>query len=291
VVAELILFPPAKINLYLRILGRRPDGYHEIDTLMQKLDLTDRLQIRLAGEGVTLECPGSGLPCDAGNLVYRAAEKFLAAAGVRHGVHMVLEKRIPVAAGLGGGSSDAAAVLVGLNRLLATGFSEARLRQMGRELGADVPFFVRQQPAAWAGGIGDLLEDAPSMRACWVLLVNPGFPVSTKWVYENFALTTKGNPYKVGRELYSGSFSASPDGKSGWHMWNDLESVTREKYPELLEIEKKLRDGGAIGAMMSGSGPTVFGIFNDLSLAEAGLQGFKLRYGEQVFLTKPLLDI
>ena len=186
---------PAKVNLFLEITGRRPDGYHLLATWMQKLDLEDELVIiTREAEGIVLRCPGSDLPVDRRNLVYRAAELFFASLRrqekvVAVGVEITLRKNIPEAAGLGGGSSDAGATLRGLNQLCGFPFSDDDLLAMGGRLGADVPFFVDPGGACLATGIGDLLEPAPHVGAVSFVLVNPGFPVSTKWAYENFALT------------------------------------------------------------------------------------------------------
>jgi 4-diphosphocytidyl-2-C-methyl-D-erythritol kinase len=286
--AEITMVAPAKINLCLRVLARRPDGYHELETLMQKVELADRIHLRLGVEGIRLVCSGADLPCDEGNLVYRAARDFLRAVGSEQGVDVDLEKRIPVAAGLGGGSSDAAAVLKGLNILLGTGFSEERLREFGKALGADVPFFVSEHPAAWATGIGDILQPAATLGDCWIVLANPGFAVSTKWVYENFALTTGGNPYKLGRvPRHSGCVSPG-SGVCGGHFCNDLEFVTLARHPEVGVMKEELLACGATAAMMSGSGPTVFGIFHDAKQAVASQNTMLSRHGGQVFLTRPL---
>jgi len=286
--AEITMAAPAKINLFLRVLARRPDGYHEIETLMQKVELADCVHIRLAKAGISLVCHGVDLACDAGNLVYRAAREFLQAAGSHQGVDLTLEKRIPVAAGLGGGSSDAAAVLKGLNVLLGAGFSEDRLREIGKTLGADVPFFVSERSAARASGIGDILQPAASMGACWIVLANPGFAVSTKWVYENFALTTKGNPYKLGRLPRHGGGRSPGRGVHGGQFCNDLESVTLPRHPEVGAMKEELLADGATMALMTGSGPTVFGIFHDAKQAVASKDTMMRRHGGQVLVTRPL---
>ncbi|MCF6187369.1 MAG: 4-(cytidine 5'-diphospho)-2-C-methyl-D-erythritol kinase, partial [Desulfobulbaceae bacterium] len=193
---------PAKINLYLRVIGRRPDGYHLLATLMQKLSLYDRLEIeKTAGCEVNLECPDSDLPVNDENIVLRAALLFHSSLQDRlpdnFGVRIILRKKIPVAAGLGGGSSDAAAMLIGLDRLFRTGCSKQELARLGLQLGADVPFFIYDRPVAWATGIGEELTEAQGLEDGSVLLVNPGFPVSTKWVYENLPLTLKQKDFNL----------------------------------------------------------------------------------------------
>jgi 4-diphosphocytidyl-2-C-methyl-D-erythritol kinase len=283
----LILEAPAKINLHLRVIGRRPDGYHELVTVMQRLELSDRLELKPAAAGVHLSCPGSALPCNNDNLVFRAAAIYLAMAGIGTGIEIVLHKQIPVAAGLGGGSSDAAAVLLGLNSIFAPGLPETALLQLAGTLGADVPFFVAGMDAALATGIGDRLQPAAPLQGCRVLLVNPGFPVSTRWVYENFALTMPGNPYMLGREQNHLNYIDFLASSEPLPAVNDLESVTIGRFPELGEIKETMLASGAGVALMSGSGPTVFGLFREETLAVDCYDRFLRRYPHNVFLTKP----
>jgi 4-diphosphocytidyl-2-C-methyl-D-erythritol kinase len=190
---------PAKINLFLKVLNRRPDGYHEIESLMQKIDLCDILHLSRHGEDISLSCPETTLPEDQGNIIYRAAQAFFSATGIKAGIKIILEKKIPIAAGLGGGSSDAAAVVMGLNTLLNSNLHREELLDIASPLGADVPFFVEAYSAAMATGIGDKLEQVKSLEGFSIVLVNPGFGVSTKWVYENFPLTSNSNPYILAR--------------------------------------------------------------------------------------------
>jgi 4-diphosphocytidyl-2-C-methyl-D-erythritol kinase len=281
------IMAPAKINLNLQVLGRRPDGYHEIDTFMQKLALADSLELRTAAAGVNLSCPDSALPEDEGNLAYRAAVFFLERAGIRKGVAIVLRKQIPIAGGLGGGSSDAAAVLRGLNRLFAPGLSTETLLELAVRLGADVPFFVADCTAARATGIGDRLQSAPPLSSCRVLLVNPGFPVSTRGVYENLALTRQNNPYILGREQIQDNYREFLTSGALLAARNDLEAVTIEWFPEIRGIKEELLAAGASIALMSGSGPTVFGLFGKEAPAAACYGAFARRYPGNVFLTEP----
>lgn len=279
---------PAKINLTLKVYRRRSDGYHEIESLMQKLELADRLRLqRVPQKGIVLRCTGADLPSGAENLAYRAAQAFLDFTGARTGVEIDLEKRIPVAAGLGGGSSDAGAVITGLNDLLAAGLSSSDMQLLARPLGADVPFFVADYPAAWATGIGDQLRPAPPLRKRWIILVNPGFPVSTRWAYENLALTSNGNPFIVAPNRESGScFPAT--GSETELLCNDLEMVTIQQYPVLRDIKSALLARGASGVLMSGSGPTVFGLFTEKRQAEHCLTELCPDFGDKVFLTRPM---
>ncbi len=281
---------PAKVNISLKILAKRQDGYHELETWMQKLALYDRITLTInKGEGIQLSCTKSDLPADQTNLAWRAAAVFFSESrfGTRYGVDITLEKNIPVAAGLGGGSSDAGTVLKGLNNLFDNEFSEAVLLDYGKRLGADVPFFVTDYDAAQATGIGDKMVACPSLVGHTFLLVNPGFTVSTRWAYENFALTrkTKNSTLAGFQKSDSGILSLG-------RITNDLEQVTLRRYPELGGIKTKLLDAGAVAALMSGSGPTVFGIFPDQKGSAENIQdvAHKLQqeYGNGVFVVKTI---
>jgi len=294
---HLCLTAPAKINLYLKIIGRRPDGYHELNTLMQKLALYDELELALVPEsGIHLFCPGTDLPEDERNIVHRAARLFLERTGrVDQGIRIVLKKNIPVAAGLGGGSSDAATVLTGLDSLLATGCRRDELADMGLGLGADVPLFIHDMAAAWATGIGEKLEVAVPLAGYRVLLVNPGIGVSTKWAYETFALTAAGKKINLScsqkeqsendRPVSFRKRLIKPD-----ELVNDLETVTADKYSVINTIKQRLLAAGAVSAMMSGSGPTVFGLFSSDMYEQARLCSQELHKEYfQVYLVDPLI--
>lgn len=290
---------PAKINLYLEVTGRREDGYHYLATLMQKISLYDRIEIEQNESGIRLFCPDSDLPEDNSNLAFRAAQLFLDRLQRQKqrkvtGVEVTLRKAIPVAAGLGGGSSDAAAVLRGMNLLFSSPFPDDDLLEMGLSLGADVPFFVAECPVAWATGIGEQLQKAVPLTDYKILVVNPGFSVSTPWVYENFALTVveKINNLKNFQNPESKmdcqdvflNRSIRPD-----ELMNDLEKVTSSHYPEIEQLKTRLVQGGADVAMMSGSGPTVFALFqtSEAERAAACAQELKKEY-QSVFLVDPL---
>ena len=287
----LVVRAPAKVNLNLHILGKRSDGYHDLDTVMQKLDLVDVLTLRrLEKPGIELNCPGSDLPEDESNLVWQAAAAYLEATGLgkEYGLSIILEKKIPVAAGLGGGSSDAGAVLTGLNQLFRKRLEEDVLLSLGVALGADVPFFIVPYAAVHATGIGDRMTRHASLDKCALLLVNPGFSVSTAWVYKNFTLTRadKDSNLSDSRENKRFCGGVRP-------LYNDLEAVTIAHYPQLKDIKRFMNDCGASGTLMSGSGPTVFGIFPDQeSNTNSGLQEcakkFTEKYGRGVFTTRPL---
>lgn len=286
----LLTLAPAKVNLSLFILGKRADGYHDLDTVMQKLDLMDSISIRcLETPGIQLSCPGTDLPEDASNLLWKAAHAFLLETGLekKWGLSITLEKRIPIAAGLGGGSSDAGAVLSGLNRHFAADLSEKTLIRLGRALGADVPFFTVPHSAVRASGIGDRMLPVPPLTGHSLILVNPGFSVSTAWAYKNYTLTRtdKGSNLCDSREKEGARVQ-------GALLYNDLESVTIGRYPEIAEIKRFLIDRGASAALMSGSGPTVFGLFpdradGDESDVQECAQELAGKYGRGVFVTRP----
>jgi len=277
---RLSLKAPAKINLFLRVIGRRSDGYHLLETCMHKVSLYDEIELVSCAEGIHLHCfGGGGIPVNRDNLVCRAAELFFEATQERRcctdsGVTIGLTKRIPVAAGLGGGSSDAAATLRGLNELFECGCSTDELIKLGLRLGADVPFFLADASAAFATGIGEILQPVAPLHGYSVLMVNPGFPVSTRWVYQSFALTKNENASKL-ESLKEGAANGCAlgfpvqAGSPQMVLLNDLEMVTIAKYPELARLKDELLHNGASAALMSGSGPTVFGLFAEERCAEA----------------------
>ena len=282
------ILAPAKINLFLRVTGKREDGYHDLVTWMHKLTLCDTIDLEFgSGKGVCLHCDDPTLPTGAGNLVIKAVEAFLTALGKKTmpGLVIRLSKKIPVAAGLGGGSSDAGTVLRGLNKMFGTPFSGQHLVEIARNIGADVPFFTTAWPSVIATGIGEVMKPIKPLAGYRVLLVNPGFPVSTAWVFEKFRLTTQSKNstlscFKSLDEICS-NFS---------EMSNDLESVTFGKYPEVKEIRDALVEGGADLAMMSGSGPTVFGLFSVTDSQRHDsvshlARFFRQRFGERVYVT------
>jgi 4-diphosphocytidyl-2-C-methyl-D-erythritol kinase len=256
---------------------------------MQKVSLFDILQLAKQEESISLSCPGTTLPEDQGNLVYRAAQAFFSVTGIKTGIKIVLEKNIPVAAGLGGGSSDAAAVVIGLNTLLNTNLNREQLIDIARPLGADVPFFIQDCSAAMVTGIGDCIQQFESMKGFSIVLVNPGFGVSTKWVYENFPLTSISNPYILARgQKVTKDFHAAAPGLYE-ELGNDLEVVTIKRYPEIGDIKKELKKDGAAASLMSGSGPTVFGLFLSEEDALRSFTQLRKKHGGNVFLTRPYI--
>jgi 4-diphosphocytidyl-2-C-methyl-D-erythritol kinase len=251
--ASVTLSCPAKVNLFLKVVGRRPDGYHDLVTVMQPLTLADELVLTPATADLSLECNRPELPLGKENLAIRAVMAFQRATSQTFGVHLKLTKNIPVAAGLGGGSSNAAGVLRGLNRLRGQPLHDDQLHQLARTLGADVPFFLLDGPAL-GQGIGDRLTRL-TLPPDWFVLINPGFPVSTAWAYANVQ-----PPFEAQSQALLDRLAQEPP--VGW-LHNDLEAVTLRRYPNLLELKEALIAEGAAGTLMSGSGPTVFGIFQE----------------------------
>ena len=276
----------AKINLGLDVLGKRKDGYHEVRMIMQTIRMYDQLDMRKSVEpGIHLTTNKKYIPVDENNLVWRAAKLMMDTCGIMEGVSIHLHKVIPVAAGMAGGSSDAAATLVGMNRLFHCGLSKEKLMELGVQIGADVPYCVLRGTAL-AEGIGEKLTVLPPMPDCWILIGKPGISVSTKYVYTTLDLNTD----TVHPDI-DGMKKALEDGNLYGiteRMGNVLQDVTIPAYPEVERIKEQMKALGAVNAMMSGSGPTVFGIFDNEEKAQKACQ--KLRESgscQQVFLTVP----
>ncbi len=251
---SLTLKAPAKVNYRLEVLRRRPDGYHDLRMIMQRIDLCDEITITLADTpGVRVSCGREGVPDGPENIAWRAATALLNLSGREAGIDIAITKNIPVAAGLGGGSSDAATVLLGVNELLGLGLATERLMEIGLTLGADVPFFVFGENAL-AEGVGEILTAIEAVPPLWLVIVNPNIPVSTAWVYQSLRLTGERNGDTIPRFFEDVADVCAV-------LANDLEPVTIGKYPVIGEIKERLIAEGAAGALMSGSGPTVFGLF------------------------------
>ena len=273
----------AKINLGLDVLGRRDNGYHDVRMVMQTIYLYDNVTLTRTEEpGIQVETNLSYLPVDGNNIAYKAAKLLIDEFGIQEGVHIKLEKRIPVAAGMAGGSSNAAAVLVGMNRMFDLGLSQSQLMERGVALGADVPYCV-MRGTALAEGIGEELSSLPPMPKCYILVAKPAISVSTKWVYETLdAKEIVEHPDIDG--LLQG-LKEQDLSKVASSMGNVLESVTIERYPIIETIKDAMKEAGALNAMMSGSGPTVFGIFDNRKVAKDAW--YKLRNmdcAKQVYL-------
>ncbi len=282
------ILAPAKINLFLQVTGRRPDGYHELVTLMCCVSLYDKIALTFGKRDITVTCAHPEVPQDQTNLAQVAARLFFEN-HTRHssnrdqGVEIAITKRIPVAAGLGGGSSDAAAVLLGLNRHYGNPFSKHALRAMGQKIGADVPFFIDRKPAI-ATGIGEKLKPYNRLKPLKVLLVYPGFGVSTAGVYEklNLGLTKCEKTLKDVHFETAGLDIAE-------YVCNDLETVTLAAHPDLSAIKESLLSLGAQSALMSGSGPTIFGLFSEKTRAQKASDSLIRNDRWQVFLADLLV--
>ncbi|MEE1248613.1 MAG: 4-(cytidine 5'-diphospho)-2-C-methyl-D-erythritol kinase [Lachnospiraceae bacterium] len=283
---EMKLRALAKINLGLDVLGCRDDGYHEVKMIMQTVFLYDRILLRITKKpGIQVKTNLSYVPSNENNLAYKAAKLLMEEFDIKSGIWIDIKKYIPVAAGMAGGSTDAAAVLVGMNKLCKLGLTKKELMKFGVKLGADVPYCI-MRGTALAEGIGEELTRLPAMPDCKILIAKPPISVSTKFVYDNLVLdeTTKHPDMDV---LIDDLKQKDLAGLSG-HMGNLLETVTIEKYPVIQQIKQVMMDFGSLGAMMSGSGPTVFGIFEEETKAQAALDEIRKReLAKQLYITRP----
>ncbi|MCF2682661.1 4-(cytidine 5'-diphospho)-2-C-methyl-D-erythritol kinase [Faecalicatena contorta] len=273
-----------KINLGLDVLGRRENGYHDVRMVMQTLYLYDQIQMRKTKEpGIRLSTNLYYLPADENNLAYKAADLLIREFEIKEGVNIVLEKHIPVAAGMAGGSSNAAAVLFGMNQMFSLGLSQKELMDRGVTLGADVPYCV-MRGTVLAEGIGEILTPLPAMPKCHVLIAKPPISVSTKLVYkklDSHEITEHPDIDGILEGLKSKNLK-----KIASCMGNVLEKVTIEEYPVIEEIKNVMKENGALNAMMSGSGPTVFGIYEEKERAKRAAQKIKdLQLAKQVYVT------
>ena len=280
----------AKINIGLDVLRRRPDGYHEVKMIMQTVGIYDDLLIEKCEKpGIFLQIDKEELPTDQNNLIYKAAQLLLAEKKIQEGVRISLAKRIPIAAGMAGGSSDAAAALRGMNELFNLGYQTQELQKIGVKLGADIPYCV-VGGTMLSEGIGEILTPLPTPPDCTLVIAKPDINVSTKFVYENLhADTLSYHPDIDGmiRALREGSLKGITD-----RLGNVLETVTIREYPIIEEIKKVMRENGAENALMSGSGPTVFGIFTQEKKAQEAAKQLRDRnLAGQVFVTEFQEDI
>lgn len=269
---------PAKINLYLDVLGKRPDGYHDLKMIMQTISLYDEVHISIMEKGIQVDCDFSYVPSGEKNIAYKAAKLMLEKFNIKQGVGIKIIKKIPVAAGLAGGSTDAAAVMKGINELFNLDIDIETLAALGREVGADVPFCVIGGTAV-AEGVGEKLTMIKPFQHVPVVLVKPDFGVSTAYVFKKYNhLKAK----KTDIEELIKVLTEKDVANVGKYLYNALEMVTVEEYPVIKEIKSILTNYGAEGSMMSGSGPSVFGLFNNSKKAEDAYNEFKRTYG-QVF--------
>lgn len=276
----------AKINLGLDVVARRPDGYHEVRMIMQMLGLHDQVWIEKTQEpGIDIETNLTFLPTDQRNIAYKAADLLIRTCGIKEGVKIRIAKHIPVAAGMAGGSTNCAAVLIGMNRLFELGLTEEKLIQLGVTLGADVPYCI-MQGTALSEGIGEILTPVSPMPACSILVAKPPVSVSTKHVYNTLKLDeTVQHPDIDGMVA---ALEAQDLGGVVDRLGNVLEQVTVNEHPEITRIKQLMLDGGAEGSLMSGSGPTVFGIFRETDTAERAAQLIRdSGLAKQIFVTYP----
>ena len=274
---------PCKVNLLLNILGRRADGFHELETVLHPIRVFDRLTFARAGQGIQLSCSAPGLPTDARNLVYRAAAAFLETAKVKEGVRVELEKNIPLAAGLGGGSGNAATALLGLNELFGGPLAPEQLQAIAASLGSDVPFFLQSQPAV-ATGRGERIEPVksfPALRGAAFVLIHPGFGIATAWAYQQLARFPHALNGRPGRAQKLVTLLQSADLRTaGAAFYNSLEAPALEKYPLLALFQEFLRANGAAATLMSGSGSTTFALVPGQAAGEQLIEKFKAKFGQ-----------
>jgi 4-diphosphocytidyl-2-C-methyl-D-erythritol kinase len=279
----LTLKAPAKINLTLNILGKREDSYHEIYSLMENISLFDALTFFKIREGIVLKSNLPQLPLDRRNLVYQAAQLILNEGRVNHGAKIILKKKIPLSSGLGGGSSDAAFALLGLNRLYNLNFSLQKLHSLAEKLGSDIPFFLYQRTAL-VQGRGEKVKPVETFKDYWIVLITFPFQVSTSWAYRLFKmdLTRKPNFIKLKNLKKKEDFFGS------LNYWrNDFEDLIVERYPQVKQVLKLLTKLGAKKSSMTGSGPTVYGIFEDEPSKEE-VKKLLQRDDWKIFITRPI---
>ena len=276
----------AKINLGLDVVRRREDGYHEVKMVMQMLRLYDQIDIEKTQEsGILVRSNLSFLPTDERNIAYKAAKVMIDQFGLEQGVIIRIEKHIPVAAGMAGGSTDCAAVLYGMNKLFGLRLNQKKLRELGVKLGADVPYCLMRQTAL-SEGIGEILTPISPLQDCPILIAKPSVSVSTRHVYEHLKLdeqTMHPDIDGIVTALVDGDLYGVTD-----RMANVLETVTVPEHPVIDEIKKQMMASGAVNALMSGSGPTVFGIFDDEEKAKKACEDMKASgLARQIYLTRP----
>ena len=276
----------AKINLGLDVVRRRKDGYHEVKMVMQMLRLYDQIDIEKTQEsGILVRSNLSFLPTDERNIAYKAAKVMIDQFGLEQGVIIRIEKHIPVAAGMAGGSTDCAAVLYGMNKLFGLRLNQKKLRELGVKLGADVPYCLMRQTAL-SEGIGEILTPISPLQDCPILIAKPSVSVSTRHVYEHLKLdeqTMHPDIDGIVTALADGDLYGVTD-----RMANVLETVTVPEHPVIDEIKKQMMASGAVNALMSGSGPTVFGIFDDEEKAKKACEDMKASgLARQIYLTRP----
>lgn len=267
----------SKINLILNILNRREDGYHEIETIMQSVNLADKITITEEEGRIKVECNNPRVPVNNKSLAYRSAEKILKKYKIGRGVKIKIDKNIPIAGGMAGGSANSAAILTGINKIFNLNLSSEDLREMGEELGMDVPFCLKNGTALALHRGEKIVRLSPITPPLWIIIINPGFEVSTQWAYNNINL----RKIKNGRNNMEAMLIALKRGIPGEiakNLFNSFEELIIKKYPEVGRIKERLVNAGALGAVMSGSGPTVFGIMQNKEEALKVYEKLKQEY-------------
>jgi len=277
---------PCKVNLILNILGKRPDGFHELETVMHPVKIFDVLTFERISSGIDLTCDNAALPTDSRNLVHRAATAFVEEAKITDGVKIHLAKRIPMEAGLGGGSGNAATALLGFNQIFGSPLTPQVLQRLAAKLGSDVPFFLQSSPAI-AIGRGEQVRSLPTFPALdgyYFVLIHPGFGVSTPWAYKNLARFPSALNGERGRaERLVQSLNLSIDA-AGSDFYNSLEAPVLEKFPLLAIFQEFLLENGAAMALMSGSGSTTFALINGKEKAERLQEKVREKFGSSVWV-------
>jgi 4-diphosphocytidyl-2-C-methyl-D-erythritol kinase len=274
-----------KVNLLLNILGKRPDGFHELETVIHPVDLCDRLEFERAGNGIHLSCSDPRLPVNSKNLIFRAAALFLRTAGVGEGIRIHLHKQIPIAAGLGGGSGNAAATLLALNELFGHPLEPAKLVVLAASLGSDIPFFLQSRPALGTGR-GEVITPLgffPALRGTYLVLAQPGFGISTPWAYEQMARFPAAAHGSQGRAQRLVSLLQTDVAAGGREFYNSLEAPALRKYPLLELFQEDFRENGALGTLMSGSGSTTFALARTKAVAETLVEKIKGKFGANLW--------
>jgi 4-diphosphocytidyl-2-C-methyl-D-erythritol kinase len=287
-VKELRLHAYAKVNLTLDVLGRRPDGYHEVETVLHTLELHDTVVLREAETGIRVVCDHRRVPSDEQNLVFRTAQLLREAAGTDRGVEIEIRKRIPPASGLGGGSSDAAVTLLGLAQMWKLRLDHAQLLDLAAQVGSDVPFFL-VGGAALATGRGERLRYLPTLPTTWVVVACPEAEVSTAWAYAHLDLEQV--PRRPNTQRLVEALRAEDVGTVARELCNVFEPLVCGRYPRVAELKRRLLDAGALGASMTGTGPAVYGLFVGEAEARAAYEALQAEADGQVFLTRTFAEL
>jgi 4-diphosphocytidyl-2-C-methyl-D-erythritol kinase len=279
---------PCKVNLILNVLGKRPDGFHELETVMQPIGIFDHLRFERTGQEIALTCDDPALPTDRSNLVFRAAEAFRQTAGIKEGVRIHLEKKIPLAAGLGGGSGNAATTLLGLNEIFGEPLTPGQLSSLAADLGSDVPFFLQTGPALGTGRGETIkaLPPFPALSGAAFVLIQPGFGIATPWAYQQlgrFPEALNGQPGRADKLIAALESRDMPS--AARLFYNSLEAPALEKYPLLQLFQDFFRSHGAAGALMSGSGSTTFAVVDSPRAAENLAEKLKAKFGANNWVT------